>query len=161
MLQSLGFYRCQSYRYCKTVSCIQKSHVTLTSGLLIYLTFYWFFVTLTWCTHPNPTHLSVPTLHPCKPPPQKKEKENIINLIVAAIVCHSHSHSNTFVHTSLLANVHCTESWVCFETSGFCYSIYTWFSLRLFLDFMMLPCVLEIMQLLICRTSSFMCSSSS
>lgn len=122
------------------------------------LTLYWFFVNS--CHEPQSHSSSSPltsVLHPCNLP-SNKEKKSLIGKLYCVTVC---TIVCPFVHTSLLANVHCTESWVCFETSGFCYSIYTWFSLRLFLDFMMLPCVLEIMQLLICRTSSFMCSSSS
>ena len=73
-------------------------------------------------------------------------------------MCHNVSHSilHPFVHTSLLANVHCNESLVWFEASGFCYTINTGSSLGLLSDILLLPCVMEILQLWICRTSPFM-----
>jgi hypothetical protein len=76
-------------------------------------------VNFTSCT---PIPLISPSLriypHPCNPPKEK-------NLLVEAVVCHSVSHSHPFVHTSLLENVHCNGSLVCFEASGFCYTINT------------------------------------
>jgi hypothetical protein len=44
-----------------------------------------------------------------------------------------------FVHTSLLANVHCNESLVLFKASGYCYSINTGTSLGLLLDILCCP----------------------
>lgn len=45
--------------------------------------------------------------------------------IMETLVSHSESHSklNPFIHMSLFASVHRTESLVWFETSGFCYAI--------------------------------------
>ena len=52
---------------------------------------------------------------------------------------------------------HCSSS----RPLGFCYSIDTETSLELLLDILLLPDVIEILKLWICRTSSFMCSGSS
>jgi hypothetical protein len=58
------------------------------------------------------------------------------------------SHSTHFVHTSLLANVHCNESLVWFDISGFYYTISTIrLSPGLLLDVLLLACFLEILQL--------------
>jgi hypothetical protein len=58
------------------------------------------------------------------------------------------------VHTSLLASVHCNEPLVCFEASGFCYTIYTGPSQELLLDTLLLPCATESLMLWICRIPS-------
>ena len=55
-----------------------------------------------------------------------------------------------FAHTYLLANVHYSESLVWFQ--GFCYTINTGSSLGFLSDALLLPCVMEILQLWICRT---------
>jgi hypothetical protein len=65
------------------------------------------------------------------------------------------------VYTSLLAKVHCNESLVWYEASGFCYSISTITKLGLFMDVLMLPCVMEIPWFWIYKSGSFMHSSSS
>ena len=59
------------------------------------------------------------------------------------------------VKTSSLANVHCNEPWVWFETSGSCCTINTGSSR----DILLLSCVIKILQLWICRTSPFTCFS--
>ncbi|KAL6092449.1 hypothetical protein STEG23_022795, partial [Scotinomys teguina] len=51
---------------------------------------------------------------------------------------------------SLLASVHCKESWVWFEASGFCCTMDAGPSLGLLLDILLLPCVVGILQLWIC-----------
>ena len=80
-----------------------------------------------------PTHLSAPPYLPSSlaASPSKenkiyKFKETKIqkfHLSVEAVICHSVSHSvsHPFVHTALLANVHCNESLAWFEAFGFCY----------------------------------------
>ena len=60
-----------------------------------------------------------------------------------------------FVHTSLLANVHCNESLVWFEASDFCYTGNTGSSLRRLSDVLLLPRVMEFLWFWICRTKSF------
>lgn len=55
------------------------------------------------------------------------------------------------VHTSLPADVHCTGSLLCFETSGFCRTISAESSPGLLWDILLLPCGVEILQLWICR----------
>ena len=51
-----------------------------------------------------------------------------------------------------LQMAHCNESLICFEASGFCYTINTGPSQRLLSDILLLPYVMEILQLWICRT---------
>ena len=73
--------------------------------------------------HLNPTHLSVP--HACLPlqsQPQKKNKK----LIVKAIVCQC-------VPQYTFLFIHCKQSLVWFEASGFCYTINSRSSLGLLL----------------------------
>ena len=55
------------------------------------------------------------------------------------VVCHSVSHSVPFVHSSVLANVHCNKLLVCFKASRFCYTINTESLPGLFLDVLLLP----------------------
>ena len=63
-------------------------------------------------------------------------------------MCHHHpGYVKPFAQTVLLANVHCSESLVWFEASGFCYTINTGSSLGLLLDTLLSPCVMEILQL--------------
>jgi hypothetical protein len=74
--------------------------------------------------HPNPTHLSLPSilaLHPCNLLPTEK------NLVEAV------------VYTSVSQEL----AWHKF--SGFCYSINTAISLGLLSDVLLLPCVMEIL----------------
>ena len=79
----------------------------------------------------------------------KKEKS-----FMEAIVCHYiYPTIYPFVHTSLLANVHCNQSLLSFEASGFCYSINTGSSPGLLLDTLLFSVVIEIPQLWIFRTS--------
>ena len=56
------------------------------------------------------------------------------------------------VHTSSLANVHCSESLVLFEISGVCHAIHTGSSSGLLPVILLLPCVMEILQLWNSRT---------
>jgi hypothetical protein len=78
------------------------------------------------------------------------------------VVCHSVCHMvHPFVSTFYLANVCCNQSLVWFEASGFCYTINPGSSLGLFSDILLLPCVMEILEVWICQTSSFISSSSS
>lgn len=61
------------------------------------------------------------------------------------------SHTYPFGHISLLANAHCNDFLVWKETSGFCYSIDLGISLDLLFDILLLPCVIEILWLWICK----------
>lgn len=92
--------------------------------------------------HPNSTYLLfsiLPSSLATWSPTEKK------NLTVEAIVCDSVSNHLLFsLYTSLLTGVHCNDSWVWFETFGFCYSINTGTSLRLLSD-ILLPRVMEIL----------------
>ena len=74
------------------------------------------------------------------------------------------SHNTTvhpFVHTSLLASVQCSESLVWFEVSSVYYTINIGLLPGLLWDVLVLPCVLEILQLWIWNITHFMDSSSS
>ena len=66
-----------------------------------------------------------------------------------------------FVQTASFASVHCNESLIWFMSSGFCYTINTRSSPGLLSDILLLTYVMKILQLWICRTSAFTCSSSS
>lgn len=66
-----------------------------------------------------------------------------------------------FAQTSLLAHVHSNESLVCFNASGFCYTVSTGSSPQLCLDILLLPWVTVAMQLCFCWTYPFTHSSSS
>jgi hypothetical protein len=59
-----------------------------------------------------------------------------------------------------LQDVHCNASLVWSETSGFCHTISTGSSLRLLTAILLLPCVMEILQLRISKTGPFMNSNS-
>lgn len=50
-----------------------------------------------------------------------------------------------FIHTSLLADIHCSNSLVCYQASGFCYSINTGTSGEFLLDIILLPCIMEVL----------------
>lgn len=79
-----------------------------------------------------------------------------------ATVCVPECHTvYLFVHTAWLADVHCNESLVWFEASGFCYTINTGSLLGLLSDILLLPCVMELLCLWTCRMGPFTCSSSS
>lgn len=71
-----------------------------------------------------------------------------------------HSHA-AFVYKSLLVSVHCKESLVQFEASVFYYTIGAGYSLALFLDTLLLYCVLEILELCVYGSGPFTCSSRS
>jgi hypothetical protein len=71
---------------------------------------------------------------------------------VEAAVCRSVSHSMPFCQNSFSCT-HCHESLVWFEASGFCYN--TGSSLGLLSDAVLLPCVMELLQLWVCRTLSW------
>ena len=76
--------------------------------------------------------------------------------------CDTVSHTVTpFIHLSLLASVHCRVSLVWLEASGFYYTINAGPSLKLLLDILLLPFVVQTLQFWVCRTSPFTCSSRS
>lgn len=60
------------------------------------------------------------------------------------------------VHTSSLAHVHCSESFLCCMVSGFCGTINTGLSPGLLLVTLLLPCVMKILQLYISSTGPLM-----
>ena len=70
-------------------------------------------------------------------------------------LCSTVSHTvNLFVHTSLLASVHCKESLVCLDVFRFYYTINAGSSLGLFLGILLLLCVMDILQhFLYCSSS--------
>ena len=74
------------------------------------------------------------------------------------MVCHT---VYPFAQRAFHANVCCNEALVQFEVSGFCYTINTGSLLGLLSDILLLPCVMEILQLRICNTGPFVCSNSS
>ena len=88
---------------------------------------------------------------PLQSPLPKENKEDRIKKeksFMEAIVCHYiYPTIYPFVHTSLLANVHCNQSLLSFEASGFCYSINTGSSPGLLLDTLLFSVVIEIPQL--------------
>jgi hypothetical protein len=61
----------------------------------------------------------------------------------------------------LLVNVSYRDSFTWFEAWGFCYTINTGSSLGLLLDILLLLCIMEILQLWICRAYPFTHDSSS
>lgn len=94
----------------------------------------------------SPTQLISLLPHVCPPPSQlhtkekkKKETSQLLCLTMKPVVCHSVSHSVPFVHSSVLANVHCNKLLVCFKASRFCYTINTESLPGLFLDVLLLP----------------------
>lgn len=91
-----------------------------------------------------------------QPPPRQAQKKN---LVTEAVVCHSHT-VYSLIHISLFANTHYNELLIWFQASGFCYTINTRSLLELLLA-ILLPCVMELLQLWICRINHFSCSSSS
>lgn len=81
-----------------------------------------------------------------------KIEENYI--VVEAVLCHSVFHTISFVHIFfLLTNVHYNEVSIWFEASVFYYAINSRPSLGLFSDIPLVPCVIIILWIWICRTS--------
>lgn len=89
--------------------------------------FWWIFVNFT----PIVSLLLIPTLHPCKAPNRAKEKKSR-----CGTVCPT---EHPFVHSSSFANLHCNDSWVWSEASGFCFTINSGTSLGLLSDTLLLP----------------------
>lgn len=102
--------------------------------------------------HPNPAYLPVPPYLPLQPLLLSKQNKKIKHLAVEVVVCHSVSHS--IYQTALLPNIDCSESLVLFKAPGFCYTINTGSLLEPLLD-ILLFCIMEILQLLFCRTCLF------
>jgi hypothetical protein len=76
----------------------------------------------------HPTPLLSMSLHICLCKlPQKKTNRYREHLIIKKMYATVYP----FAQTAFLANVHCNESLVQFEASGFCYAINTGVSLRL------------------------------
>jgi hypothetical protein len=86
----------------------------------------------------SPTHLPFPLYLPSTLVtfPLNKEKKNIVE----AVVRHSVSHSILFYPHFFLSNVHCNDTLVWYEASGFCYSINTRTLLGLLSDILLLAC---------------------
>jgi hypothetical protein len=89
--------------------------------------------------HPSPTYLLSLCIFPLplQPPLERKLETNKqtntpltqTNIPLRKLQCVTAGHP--LVHTSLLANVHCSDSLVWFQASGFCYTINTGSSLGL------------------------------
>ena len=118
---------------------------------------------------PHPTCLPVPPYPPSTLAANKRKRKLNKNKQTNKTIspwklwcvtwCHTAYPS---VHTSLLANAHRNGSLVWLEASGFCYTVNTGSSLGLLLDILLLPSIsMETLQLYLCRTGPFMCSSSS
>jgi hypothetical protein len=102
----------------------------------------------------------ISSLHPCNLPPEiKKHTSKQANnntttkhrkhFIVETVVCCSMFHS---ISLSLLENISCIESLVWFEVSGFYDTTNSRSSSGLLPCILVLPCVMEILQLWIIRT---------
>lgn len=76
------------------------------------------------------------------------------NLAMEAAVWHGVSPSPPFAQISLLVNVHCNESLVSGSRLLASVILSTESSLGLVLDIQLLPCVMEILKLCFCRTST-------
>lgn len=99
----------------------------------------------------TPIPLISPSLHSCPLPlksPSQKKKKLKKNLTVEAEMCHSVSHSIPFCPNSFTCK--CSESFVWFKASGFCYTFNTRSSLGLLWNI-----------LLSCHVSWRSCSSGS
>jgi hypothetical protein len=120
------------------------------------------FIDSLWISHPSPQPHSPPCLFlcalcPCYLPTKRK---NI--LLVESVVC-DNSVSHTISVCPHFFTCKYSLQWVTglVQDLCFCYTINTGSSLRFLLDTLLLPCVMEILQLWICRTSPFTHSSSS
>lgn len=102
--------------------------------------------------HPYPSSGLATSLLP------KVNKTNPRNLTVEATVCHT---VYPFAQTTSLTNAHCSKILVWFQVSGLCSTVNTESSLGFFLDILMFPWVLEILQLWFWRSRLFPSSSSS
>lgn len=85
-----------------------------------FFSLYWFFVNFT--STPQ-FYSSPPPLIPNLQPPNREK-----NLVVEAVMCHSVS---SFCLHFFACTCSCSDSLVCYEASGFCYSIHTRTSLGL------------------------------
>lgn len=114
--------------------------------------------------HLNPVHFL--SLHICpmplKPPTlikfrstKKKKKRGMENLVMEAVVWHCESCIKHFYHTSFLASVHYKESLVWFTFPCLHYIFDAGPLLWLFLDILVPPCIVEILQLWICGSIFF------
>jgi hypothetical protein len=99
--------------------------------------------------YPNPTHLHIPSISVLPTYNFPTKQQQILAWKLQSVY--------TFAQTGLLANVHCKESLVWLEVSGFCYTINTGTSPRLLSDIQLLPCVTEILQLWFCRAGPLTC----
>jgi hypothetical protein len=138
----------------RTSAHICGSHGSFSQALptFVFLTFDWFFVNfLSRCTqsHSSP----VPFYPPCKLP-LKIEFKNFkfkSKYIAIELQCVTR-------HTLLIKHFHLQMFTAMVQ--GFCYTIDAGSSQELLSDTLLMPCVMEILQLWICRTCPFMCSSS-
>jgi hypothetical protein len=114
--------------------------------------------------YPDPTRLSVPpyptsafaAFHLKRKLKKTNKQTKLAKHLVKVVVCHGVCPTVCpSIHTSLVECVHCSESLVWLEASGFGYSISTGPSPGLFSVILSLPCVMEILQLWIIRTGSF------
>lgn len=86
---------------------------------------------------PVPPHL--PSALALSPQQRKEHKISLWKLWCVPVLSHSHP----FAQTAFLANVHCSESLVWLEASGFCYTTNTRSLPGLLSDVLLLPCVMR------------------
>ena len=153
---SSGFHSLYWEGWCNS----DRSTLEISSSYKDIYPFYCIFVNVTSCVSKTVMHDCSLSLSICPCNPSLKKRKTKTYYIMDSIVCHSLSCSLPFVYMSLLRYVHCNESLVCLKAPGFCYTINTG-SLLGFLSDILLPCVMEILHLWICRAGSFTHSSSS
>jgi hypothetical protein len=100
------------------------------------------------------SHPYIHTYFPLAAFPQQRKKMSSWKCSMYSV-----SHSVPFVHTSFFTSVHCNDSLVWYEASGFCctvytgisvglgfcYTVYTGISVGLLLHILLLPWVMEIL----------------
>lgn len=124
--------------------------------IVVKISYLFKFLLILWILHhgPNPIHLLIRQYQPsaCNLSPKtnqttNKQKPNKQTIQPWRLWYVTVSYSVPFVHTTLLAKVHCSESLVWFEDSGFGYSVSTGSSQGNLSDILLLPRVMQILQL--------------
>ena len=140
--------------------CVSMSEHVLPCHILLILfqkLFFWFFVNLTSCisfSHSLPCYYPLP--FNLLPKAKFKMSRNYpfsqnTNIYMLGMewklwCCCLLNHTvYPLVNTPLLVSVHCIESLICIKASDFGYAVESQLSLGLFLDILLLPCVLVIM----------------
>lgn len=129
-----------------------KYRLLASRSTYVFLSFLLFFLSdflLILCGFhimlPNPTLYLVSSFPPsaiANAPPEKNNR-NFLSWKLSCVTVRNTVYP--LVRTASLANVHCNESLVLVEVSGFCYTINTGSSLQLLWDILLLPCVVEIL----------------